>query len=114
MASGPNARVEEEQIMSDPVSGPLEPYAEGFRRELAAAGYTRQSVCRHLRLMAEVSRWLGATGDREPIPAEVLAFLAERRRGRRQVTAKMLEPLVDYLGRAGAMPTAASVQSLSE
>jgi site-specific recombinase XerD len=107
-------------VVNDPsrvrVTGPLAPYSAGFAGELVAAGYTRQSVCHHLRLMADASRWLGAAGDRALTPGGVQAFLAWRRRGgrRRQVTAKMLEPLVDYLCRAGAAPIAANAQSLSE
>src|SRR6266545_3822314 len=113
-------RQEGTTMVNDPsrvrVAGPLGPYCAGFAGELAAAGYTRQSVCRHLRLMADASRWLGAAGDRALTSAGVQAFLARRRRGgrRRQVTAKMLEPLVEYLRRAGATPVAGNAPLLSE
>jgi integrase/recombinase XerD len=110
---------QEETIMANGFSrvpGPLAPYAAGFADELAATGYTRQSVCRHVRLMADVSRWLGTAGDRMLDPVGAQAFLVSRRRDgrRRQVTAKMLEPLMDYLRRAGVTPPAGGVQSVSE
>jgi hypothetical protein len=101
------------EIARERVTGPLAPHSVGFAAELATAGYTRQSVDRHLRLMAEVSRWLNDVGATALAPGEGRAFLAWRRQARsarhRQVTAKMLQPLVDYLHRAGAIATIASV-----
>jgi len=40
------------------VVGPMAPYVDGFRTELAARGYTPLSAANHLRLMAHMSRWL--------------------------------------------------------
>jgi len=37
------------------VSGPLAPYAEGWRAELAARGFARHSVLGHAQLMAHLS-----------------------------------------------------------
>src|SRR6266540_938684 len=100
------------EIARERVAGPLAPHCAGFAAELAKAGYTSQSVDRHLRLMAEVSRWLNDVGATALAPGEERAFLAWRRRARsarhRQVTAKMLEPLLGYLNRAGAIATVAS------
>ncbi len=44
------------------VEGPLQGYARGFSRELLERGYTRASAARHLRVMAQLSSWLGARG----------------------------------------------------
>jgi integrase/recombinase XerD len=100
------------EIARERVTGPLAPHSAGFAAELAKAGYTSQSVDRHLRLMAEVSRWLDEVGAAALAPGEGRAFLAWRRRARsarhRQVTTKMLEPLLGYLYRAGAIATVAS------
>ena len=51
--------------MNDPsrvrVTGPLAPYAEGFRRELETrGGYAPGSVALQLQLVAQLSRWLDA------------------------------------------------------
>src|SRR2546422_3747529 len=42
--------------------GPLGEHAEGFFAELAGLGYSRRSRAAHLRLMKDVSEWLGAQG----------------------------------------------------
>jgi hypothetical protein len=44
------------------VSGPLAPYAEGFRLELAAKACHPQVIGRHVALMAELSVWLEDQG----------------------------------------------------
>ena len=44
------------------VTGPLAPYARGWRAELAARGYAPHSVTAHAQLMAHLSGWLAATG----------------------------------------------------
>ena len=40
------------------VRGPLGPYADGFRAELAALGYKPSSAAGQLQVMAHLSRWL--------------------------------------------------------
>jgi integrase/recombinase XerD len=40
------------------VSGPLETYVDGFRSDLERLGYTPLSAAAHVRLMANLSRWL--------------------------------------------------------
>ena len=40
------------------VTGPLAPYAEGWRAELAARGFARHSVLAHAQLMAHLSGWM--------------------------------------------------------
>jgi integrase/recombinase XerD len=44
------------------VSGPLAPFADGFRQELAGKGYHPQVTGRQVRLMADLSSWLGGPG----------------------------------------------------
>jgi integrase/recombinase XerD len=44
------------------VSGPLAPYAGGFRLELERLGYTPLTAATHVRLMAHLSRWLAREG----------------------------------------------------
>lgn len=63
------------------VSGPLGPYACGFRKELARQGYTSHSASNQLQLMAHASRWLAnrELGVDELTPARVEEFLAARR-----------------------------------
>ncbi len=40
------------------VCGPLGPYSDGFRTELAARGYEPSSAAGQLQVMAHLSRWL--------------------------------------------------------
>lgn len=40
------------------VHGPLERYADGFRRELSGWGYSSSPAAGHLQLMAHLSGWL--------------------------------------------------------
>ena len=63
------------------VSGPLEPYSQGFALELSQVGYTSLSATLQLRLMGHASRWLAAErlDARGLSPAAVTRFLAERR-----------------------------------
>ena len=67
------------------MSGPLAPFAEEYRLELMARGYTVRSAVNELRQVARLSRWLGNRGlgagdlSREQIE-EFLAF--QRRSGR--------------------------------
>ena len=44
------------------VSGPLAPFAAGFRSRLADAGYTPLSAVNQMRLLAHLSRWLESAG----------------------------------------------------
>src|SRR5215216_3418574 len=71
--------------MRDPsrtrVSGPLEPYAEGFRGDLAGRGYSPGAAAVQLLVMGHLSGWLAGRGlDSTGLtPALVDAYLAERR-----------------------------------
>ena len=89
------------------VSGPLEPYAEGFSAELVRLGYVPKSVDDQLRLAGHVSRWLESEDlDGSALTsAKVDDFLAERRAGGQDfVTARAMAPLLDYLRRPEVAP----------
>ena len=82
------------------IAGPLVPYFDGFRAELAAHGYTDLSAANQLRLMADLSRWLDKTGRVvEDVDRKVVArFLAKRRRTHTQFnTDRAIKPLLRYL-----------------
>ena len=63
------------------VSGPLAPYADGFRTVLAERGYTPSSAAGQLQLMAHLSRWLveRGLGGHDVTPTAVEGFLQARR-----------------------------------
>jgi integrase/recombinase XerD len=91
--------------MRDPalvrVVGPLAPFVEGFRVSLELVGYTPGSQVVHLRLMAQLSRWLHGRGlDGSALSTAVMdEFLLDtraRRHGARSVRSRR-QPLLEYL-----------------
>jgi integrase/recombinase XerD len=100
--------------MEDPsrarVTGPLVPYAAGFIEELARLGYTTQSACGQVLLMAHVSRWLAGEGlgAGALTPQTADRFLAARRAAGYvlYLSPKALVPLLGFLRRIGAAPEA--------
>jgi len=100
--------------MQDPsrarVTGPLQPYAAGFIEELSRLGYTTQSACGQVLLMAHVSRWLAGEGlGAEALTPETAErFLAARRAACYvlYLSPKALVPLLGFLRRIGAAPEA--------
>jgi hypothetical protein len=96
--------------VASPCEGPLQPYAAGFVAELARLGYTPQSACGQMLLMAHVSRWLAAEGLEAGglTPEAGERFLAARRSSGYGLyrSPKALVPLLGYLRRAGAGPEA--------
>ena len=95
------------------VEGPLGPYAEGFRAELARLGYTPLTAAGHVRLMAHLSRWLAKKGlvVSALTPATVEAYFAARRAAgyHNERTARALQPLMRYLQRLGVAPVCTPV-----
>ena len=91
------------------VAGPLEPYACGFRMELARQGYTPNSASHQLRVMAHASRWLASRGlgVSELTPARVDEFLAVRRAEGYTLwlSTKAMAPVLAYLRGLGVVPT---------
>ena len=92
------------------VTGPLQCYADGYRRELARQGYSPWTTIAHVYLMAHLSRWLT---DEQLTPVElnaarVAAFLTDRRASGqvRRLTPRGLIPLLGYLRGLGVVPAA--------
>jgi len=89
------------------VTGPLSPFREGFGTWLEAAGYSRKMRAVHLRLMGDLSRWLGER--EETIAALSTPLLAEFIAGRRAagqrtgLSVRALRPLAEYLRGTGAV-----------
>lgn len=99
-------------VIRDPsrvrVSGPLAPYAGGYRAELARQGYSRWTSIAHLQLMEHVSRWLAANRlDAHGLTeASVRRFLRHRRASGqvRRLTPRGLIPLLAHLRKLGVTP----------
>ncbi|MGI8534945.1 MAG: tyrosine-type recombinase/integrase [Mycobacteriales bacterium] len=106
--------------MRDPalikIAGPLAPFAEGFAARLEFWGYARQSRAGHLRLMGDLSGWLGERGlDGSALNPEIVeGFVADRRAaGHRDArSARSLKPLLEHLRKVGAAPLAVRQQML--
>lgn len=102
--------------MRDPaliqVTGPLASFAEEFCVRLERSGYAEQSRAGHLRLMADLSRWLVERGlDGSGLSSEVVAeFVAGRRAAghRHARSARSLRPLLECLREVGAAPAVAA------
>jgi integrase/recombinase XerD len=89
------------QPMRTVVVGPLAPYAQGWRQELAARGYAPHSITAHAQLVAHLSGWLAATGvSVDAVTDEVIEEYLRARRAagyQSRTTARGLAPLVGYL-----------------
>ena len=90
------------------VTGPLQPYASGYRLELARQGYSPWTAIAHLHLLAHVSRWLAdnqlTAADLDAI--RVSLFLADRRASGqvRRLTPRGMIPLLGYLRELHLVP----------
>jgi integrase/recombinase XerD len=97
--------------MKDPsqvrVTGPLGPYAEGFRAELARQGYASSSAVNQLKLVGHLSRWMTIEGlsAAELVPAEIERYVAARRAAcyRHNLSEQGLRPLLEYLRGLGVL-----------
>ena len=94
------------------VSGPLAPFAEGLRRDLAGRGYALDTVGDHVHLLADLSDWLSGRGLAVADLATPVAeeFLRVRRAAglRVGVTPRGLAPVLGYLRRLGVAPAHAA------
>ena len=83
------------------VSRPLEPFALGFRRELAFRGYTPGSAAQQLKLVERLSLWLAdrQLDVRGITPEQIEQFVGARRAEgyRHWISPQALAPLLDYL-----------------
>jgi len=90
------------------VGGPLGPYSDGFRTQLAARGYEPSSAAGQLQVMAHLSRWLVDRGlDGHELTSSVVEeFLRDRRvAGYGQwLSARGMAPLLDHLREVGIAP----------
>jgi hypothetical protein len=88
-------------------TGPLVPFADGFRRELLEVGHTPAGAKHYLVLMGQLNRWLAGEGREVGELTSVVAeeYLAiQRARGQRRVpTLATLVPLFEYLKKQGAV-----------
>jgi len=83
------------------LTGPLAPYASGFKEELIRLGYSAQPIKKHLQLLWQLSRWLQDghldVGDLATDRVEQF-FQSRREAGYAQLlTPRSLFPLVEYL-----------------
>lgn len=97
------------------VTGPLAPYAAGYRAELDRHGYSPWTAVSYLYSFARLSRWLAAQGfTAADLDAECVArFVADRPGGRtdavRRTTPRGTFSLLGYLQRVGAAPQPVAV-----
>ena len=94
------------------VTGPLGPYAAGFRKELTRLGYSVWAASAHMYLMAHLSDWLD---EREQGPAGLSSalvdeFLADRHASGHvaRLTRQGLAPLLGYLQSLELLPNEAA------
>jgi site-specific recombinase XerD len=90
------------------MSGPLAPFAEAYRAELKARGYTVRSAVSEQRQVARFSRWLEETGHRiadldAGCVEEFLGFQRREGRCRSQWSRPGLMSLLDVLGGLGVL-----------
>jgi integrase len=89
------------------VAGPLACYSAGFAAELAALGYSVNSIYAHLRVMCVLSAWMSGqgleAGDLSPGVADQFAPVL-RAFQRHLKSAKALVPLMRYLRGLGVLP----------
>ncbi len=94
------------------VPGSLEPFAAGFASELLRQGYTSDSACQQMYLMAFLSRWLAGEGlNAGGLSAtEVERFVGARRAAgyTNPLTSRAMRPLLTYLHKLGVAPTPAA------
>ena len=90
------------------VSGPLAPYAGGFREELVGLGYSPRSAQTHLLFMNRLSSWLTKTGLQPGVlTAEHIGrFLSANSAPLQRFpkSSRGAEPLLSFLRREGVMP----------
>ena len=83
------------------MSGPLEPYRDGFTSELGRLGYSKFTVVALLHLMAHLSRWLEHQGiGTDDLTDDCIEryLVARRASGQvRRLSPRGLIPLLDYL-----------------
>jgi len=88
------------------VTGPLACYAARFAADLAARGWSTDSIYRHLWLVRDLSAWMSAegldVGQLSPSAAE--RFVPVGRVRRRLASVRALVPMLEYLRSCGVLP----------
>jgi hypothetical protein len=83
------------------VTGPLAPYAAGWRAELAARGFAPHSITAHAQLTAQLSGWLADTNQGLDALSDEVVEEYLRARGaagyRSRTTVRAMAPLLGYL-----------------
>jgi integrase len=83
------------------VTGPLAPYAAGWRAELAARGFAPHSITAHAQLTAHLSGWLADTNQGLDALSDEVVEEYLRARGaagyRSRTTVRAMAPLLGYL-----------------
>jgi len=94
------------------VGGPLAPFADGLRNELASQGYAADTIVDHVHMLADLSDWLSdrgmATADLTSLAAR--EFLQARRAAgwRTGLSDRALAPILGYLRGLGLVPPSAA------
>ncbi len=100
------------------VTGPLEPFADGFRHELTRLGYRPNAACSQLQLMAHLSRWMDSSTVAVSglTPAHLDEFLVHRRGEGYTLwlSPKALAPLLAYLRQLDVVPVVTATGPVSE
>lgn len=90
------------------VPGPLAPFADGLRQDLAGRGYALDTVTDHVHLLADLSGWLAGRGlDAADLTGEVAGeFLGARRAAGHcsGLSVRALAPVLGYLRSVQAVP----------
>ena len=90
------------------VAGPLAPFADGLRQELAGRGYALDTVTDHVHLLADLSGWLADGGlTAADLTGEAAGEFLRARRAAGHctgVTARALAPALGYLRGVQAAP----------
>lgn len=91
------------------VTGPLADFAPGFASELLRHGYTTNSACLQMNLMAHLSHWAAGEGlDVNELSDPELERYLQARRGAGYVnhrSSQALQPMLNYLRRLGVVAT---------
>ncbi|TWH70235.1 phage integrase family protein with SAM-like domain [Micromonospora olivasterospora] len=99
------------------VQGPLAPFADGLREDLAGQGFSPDTIVDHVHRLADLSRWLVERGlvTGELTSMVVREFQQERRSVgvRAGSSERALAPMLGYLRRLGAVPPPAAMAAVT-
>lgn len=106
------------KVWESRVPGPLAPYVDGFRSDLARLRYSPGGTEYQMWVMAQLSRWLVAHGldvtDLTPDRVEQFLVVQRTRKGRRLATERALRPVFGYLRDQGVLLPPAKSTSMTQ